>query len=178
MTLAAIVEMDEERDRKTCVHLDLKVTGANHELAQWLLDHPRYSGRVVGEWLQCGHDRINGLRNWAAGGFNGSPFDRNNKPDKRPRHDVAAPLRQSPLKSNDNSEPNEDDDISEHIAAPAEIEENVLYIIQRINENAKASSKILKASALDREAAERISTAIERMIQKWRSIQSTLAKKG
>ena len=33
MHTAAIIEMDAERDRKTCVSLDLKVTGANRELA-------------------------------------------------------------------------------------------------------------------------------------------------
>jgi hypothetical protein len=29
-------ETDAERDRKTCIALDQKVTGANRELAQWL----------------------------------------------------------------------------------------------------------------------------------------------
>jgi hypothetical protein len=74
-----------------------------------------------------------------------------------------------------------DDDVEsddDEMAAPAQIEDNVLYAIQRINENARVFSTILKASALNREAAGRINTALERMIQKWRSIQSTLEKKG
>jgi hypothetical protein len=74
-------------------------------------------------------------------------------------------------------DPGVGDATADDLAAPNEIEDNVLYVIQRINENARASNKLLRASALDREAAERISTAIERMIQKWRSIQSTLARK-
>jgi hypothetical protein len=37
-------ETDRDRDRKTCIALDLKVTDANHALEQWLLDHPGYSG--------------------------------------------------------------------------------------------------------------------------------------
>ena len=70
------------------------------------------------------------------------------------------------------------DDAADEIAAPEVIEDNLLYGIARASENAKAYNKIAKASALDREAAERISTAIERMIQKWRSVQLALAKKG
>jgi hypothetical protein len=49
--LGAVIvdEIDEieQRDRKICISLDRKVSGANHELAQWLIDHPRYSQRVV-----------------------------------------------------------------------------------------------------------------------------------
>ena len=63
-------------------------------------------------------------------------------------------------------------------AAPAQVEDSILYAIQRINENARVFNKILKASAFDREAVDRINTAIDRMIGKWRSIQSTLEKKG
>ena len=70
---AQIVEMDQERDRKTCLSLDLRVTGANHELGQWLVDHPRYSAPVVAGWLGCGETRIKELRRWAAGGFIGAP---------------------------------------------------------------------------------------------------------
>jgi hypothetical protein len=40
----------EERDRKTCISLDAKATGAERELAQWLLDHPGYSGADVAGW--------------------------------------------------------------------------------------------------------------------------------
>lgn len=180
--LAQIVEMDQERDRKTCVTLDLKVTGANHELAQWCFDHPRYSQRVIAGWLGCDHTRIFHLRKWASNGFDGSPFDSKNKPDsRRPDHSGGA-RHQSPLKTNDNSDAVEHDAdgvvIEDEIAAPEQIEDNILYAIQRINENARAFSKILRASALDREAVERINTAVDRMIQKWRSIQSTLEKKG
>jgi hypothetical protein len=69
------------------------------------------------------------------------------------------------------------DDDDDGIAAPERIEANVSYVIQRINDNARAIGKILKASALDRAAAERISTEINRMFQKWRPILSTLEKK-
>ena len=31
-----IIEMDIERDRKTCIAIDLEVTGANRKLAQWV----------------------------------------------------------------------------------------------------------------------------------------------
>ena len=37
-----IIEMDEERARKECLALNLKAIGANRELAQWLLDNPRW----------------------------------------------------------------------------------------------------------------------------------------
>jgi hypothetical protein len=65
----AIIEMDKERDRKTCIALDQKVAGANRELAQWLLDHPRYAGAAVASWLGCEKRRIERLRKWAKNGF-------------------------------------------------------------------------------------------------------------
>ena len=174
---AVIIEMDQERDRKTCIHLDLKVTGANRELAQWLLDHPRYPATDIANWLGCGATRIKDLRIWAGKGFaeDAHPTRARSRRDDRRRADDAS------LETNDNSELDDDPgegDATDEVAAPDEIENNGLYVIQRINANAKASNKILKASAIDREAAERISTAIERMIDKWRSIQSTLARKG
>jgi hypothetical protein len=68
-------------------------------------------------------------------------------------------------------------DSSDEIAPPEEIEDNVLYAINRINEHTRVFKKLLRISALDREAATRINTAISRMMGKWRSIQSTLEKK-
>jgi hypothetical protein len=55
---AVIIEMDEERDRKACIALDLKVTAANRELAQWLLDHPQYTAPQAAAWLGRGRSRI------------------------------------------------------------------------------------------------------------------------
>jgi ParB/RepB/Spo0J family partition protein len=69
-----------------------------------------------------------------------------------------------------------DDDDSE-VASPEVVEENILYAIARINENSNAFNKILKLSALDREAASRISVAIDRAIGKLRLVKSTLEKK-
>jgi hypothetical protein len=133
---AAIYEMDSERDRKTCVALDLKVSGANQELAQWLLDHPRYSGEVVGGRLGCSKSRIAYLRKWAREGFHGTPFDRTNKPDERYRHDASStPSGNAPLKSQDNSEPTQDSDDAhdpDAVADPAVVEENALDVLGRI----------------------------------------------
>ena len=182
--LAKIVEIDEERDRKICMSLDLKVTGANHELAQWLLDHPRYSGVVIGGWLGCSKNRINTLRRWAAKGFSGTPFDAENHPDGRKARRAANPSRvQVALETNDNSESDDEFDpetgeVRDEVAAPEVLEDNILHAISGMNENARIFNKLLKVSALDREAADRINTAIDRMMGKWRSIQSTLKRKG
>lgn len=181
--VAQIIEMDQERDRKTCLSLDLKVSGANRELAQWCLDHPKYSQRAIASWLGCDHTRIFYLRKWASNGFQGSVFDSQNKPGNRASSDRGAGRHQSPLETNDNSgsEVEHDEDgvvVEGDIVSPDQVEDNILYALQRINENARAFNKILRASALDREAVERINTAVERMIHKWRSIQSTLEKKG
>src|SRR5262245_48717053 len=97
MMTASIIEMDEERDRKTCVQLDLKVTGPNHELAQWLLDHPRYPNTVVARWLGCNESRIRKLRQWAKEGFVGI-YDKSHSKPKSPKS--ANPT----LKSQDNPE--------------------------------------------------------------------------
>jgi hypothetical protein len=116
--------------------LDLKVTGANRELAQWLLDHPRYSGVVVAAWLGCGKTRIKGLRQWATNGFNGSPFDSKNKPDGRRNHDAAARRGRGPLKTKDNSESNDDFETDGgEIAPPDVLEDNILHAIGGVRPN-------------------------------------------
>jgi hypothetical protein len=46
-------------------------------------DHPRYTQRTIASWLDCTPSRIARLRKWAQRGFQGTPFDKNNKPDKR-----------------------------------------------------------------------------------------------
>jgi hypothetical protein len=56
------------------------------------------------------------------------------------------------------------------------LEDNILHAIGGMNENARVFNKLLKVSALDRAAVTRINTAIDRMMGKWRSIQSTLEK--
>jgi hypothetical protein len=63
------------------------------------------------------------------------------------------------------------------IASPAVLEDNILHVIGSMNENARVFNKLLKISVFDREAVTRVNTAIDRMIGKWRSIQSTLEKK-
>jgi hypothetical protein len=63
------------------------------------------------------------------------------------------------------------------VADPAVIEDNLLYSLQRMNEHARVFKKLFKASVFDREAEGRISTAIDRMILKWRSTQATLTKR-
>lgn len=64
------------------------------------------------------------------------------------------------------------------IAAPEVLEDNILHALGGMNENARIFHRLLKISAFDRVAANRIATAIDRAIEKWRSIQSTLEKKG
>jgi hypothetical protein len=75
-----------------------------------------------------------------------------------------------------NSEPDEGDSEDE-VAEPAVLEDNILHAIGGMNENARVFNKLLRIAALDREAVARINTAIDRMIGKWRSIQSTLEKR-
>lgn len=70
----------------------------------------------------------------------------------------------------------EENDYENRATPPAVVEDNILYGLQRINENARVFNKILRASALDREAADRINTALDSTISKLRSIKSTLEK--
>jgi hypothetical protein len=71
----------------------------------------------------------------------------------------------------------EADDPDAKVTSPAVLEDNILHAISRINDNARLFNKLLKISALDREAAARIATAIDVAIGKLRSIKSTLEKK-
>jgi hypothetical protein len=157
----------EDHDRRECVALDGKVTGANRELAQWLLDHPVYSAAEVAKWLNCGDSRIKGLRRWAQGGFAETPFSRS----------LRRPVAGDTLKTNDNFE---DDDFepSNEVEDPAKILTNILDTINHAKGVAEAYRKILKVSPFDREAKVEIYNAINKLIVKWRTVQSTLDTKG
>lgn len=66
------------------IALGAKATGAERKLAQWLIDRPQYSERVVAGWLDCGETRIKQLRRWAERGFPGEPMGgRTKKPGGR-----------------------------------------------------------------------------------------------
>lgn len=172
MPQAAIYEMDEERDRKTCLSLDHKVTGANRELAQWLLDHPRYSAPQVAEWLGCGDERIRRLRIWAKDGFEGSPQSRS-----RTGHKTSSP-RDGVLETNDN--PETEDQIENRNEDPEMVEDadqvatNALDTIKRQSAVAKAYRKVFQVSSLDRAAKEEVRSAIAELISKWQSVQRLL----
>jgi hypothetical protein len=60
------------------------------------------------------------------------------------------------------------------VADAAEIEDSALHSLGRNSEHARLFKKLFKLSAFDREAKDRIITAIETMIKKWRSTQATL----
>jgi hypothetical protein len=85
--------------------------------------------------------------------------------------------RRLPAPKADNSEPEAEDSESD-IAPPEVVEENILYCLDRTNEHARVFKKFIKLSAFDREAVARISTAIDKMIGKFRSVQSTLTGKA
>jgi hypothetical protein len=72
----------------------------------------------------------------------------------------------------------DDDDEESEIAPPEVIEDNIMYGIGRMDANLRMFNRLLKLSALDREAAARISSAIDRSIGKLRLIKSTLEKKA
>jgi hypothetical protein len=66
----------------------------------------------------------------------------------------------------------------EEIADAAQIEDNIIHCMERVNHHVPMFKKHIKLSAFDREAKERISAAIDSTIQKLRSVQSVLAKNG
>jgi hypothetical protein len=139
---------------------------------------PEKSDRAIASEIGVDHKTVGSARR--SGGDHSPPEKRIGKDGKsypaksqtvrERRHDVDAPLE-----TNDNSE--SDNDADNEMAPPEEIESHLLHTLGAFNENARMFNKLLKASAMDHEAVDRINTAIDRMIQKWRSIQSTLEKK-
>jgi hypothetical protein len=138
---------------------------------------------VIANWLGCGKTRIGDLRQWARNGFEKTPAER-----RLERADVRR-AGQEPLKTNDNStdapepatrtpappaspEPPEPPEVAE----PDEVEDNVLYTLARQNEHAKAFKRIFKLSSFEHAAQVRIATAIDRMIENWRSTRAALMK--
>jgi hypothetical protein len=174
MQTTAIIEMDAERDRKICVSLDLKVIGADRELAQWLLDHPRYSAPVVAGWLGCSETRIKQLRGWANKGFVGPQRDGNLS---QPRNDNRRRDVDAPLNPQENPDPSQDDDTS-YVADPEVIKENLMDTLGQHSAVAGAFIKILKQSSLAEGATGEMNSAINRLITRWRSVQAILTKEG
>ena len=166
---AVIIEMDEERARKECLALDLKVAGATRELAQWLLDHPQYTAAQVARGVGCGETKIKQLRRWAQSGFSDEKhpkavrrgFEDNYKRDRR-----AETARQRAAR--------EDAEIAE----PETIEANLHHYMLRMNNFARMFRDHFRLSAFDREAETRIVAAIDRTIEKWRSTQAIIIKRG
>jgi hypothetical protein len=165
--MSEIIEMDVERDRKTCVSLDLKVDGANRELAQWLLDHPRYSGAEVAGWLGCSKTRINDLRSWAKGGFVVTPTQA-----RKSRHDDRR-AGQSAQKSQENSEGAASVEEIE-TESPDKIVTNFLDKVSRHAAVLRAYKKVFGVSALDQAQKDEVRTAIGRLITKWQSLERGL----
>lgn len=166
-----IIEMDQERDRKTCIALDHKVTGANRELAQWLADHKIYSARVVADWLACGSTRIHYLRKWATDGFEGKPF---------PSGTSVHAHEQSPLKSQDNSEEEldaEEDVEKPDVAPPEEITSNFLETVSTHKAILRTYKKIFSVAALDRAQKDEVRAAIRDLITKWQHLERALSPK-
>jgi hypothetical protein len=168
----AIIREAEEHDRRECIALDLKVGGANRELAQWLIDHPSYPNTAVANWLGCDETRIRKLRKWAVNGFI-TPSHQSGA--KRAGDSVTSP--NVPLKTNDNFrddnfEPGDD------VEDSAQVLKNILDSIGHAKSVAEAYRKILKSSSFDRGAKAEIYNAINQLIVKWRSVQSTLDTKG
>jgi hypothetical protein len=92
----------------------------------------------------------------------------------RSSYDEATQVAKGKVEINDNS----DDDDDNEIAPPGVLAENILYAIGGVNENARIFNKLLKVSVLNREAVAQINLAIEGMIKKWRSLQSTLEEQN
>jgi hypothetical protein len=63
----------------------------------------------------------------------------------------------------------------ESVEEPKQVHMNVLDTIEQSKAVAEAYRKIFKVSPFDREAKKEISEAIDALIRKWRSVQSTLA---
>jgi hypothetical protein len=171
--VAAIIEMAEERDRKECIALDQKVTGANQELGQWLLDHEIYTGAEVARWLECGPDRIKRLRNWGEAGFplcGPEQWYEQNRPKRASTRDEA-------LKTNDNLEDDTFEPL-EDVEDPVKVLENILDSIKDAKAVAEAYRKILSKSPFAREEKKKIYDEITLLISKWKRVQSTLDRKG
>ena len=155
-----IIEMDIERDRKACIQLDLKVTGANRELAQWLMDHPRYPATVAASWLGCGDTRIKQLRRWAEFGFSD---DRHPTVDRRRYADHRRRAADPPLESLDNPEEGE----IEEVADPAGF---IVAVAQNATDKANIAVRNIERDFTDDDRA-KIVQAIDALIRKWTSVK-------
>jgi hypothetical protein len=173
----ALVESVEARDRRDCVELYTRADGSNRDFAQWLLDHKSYPNTVVAEWNGCSENKIRKLRAWAKNGFKDSPYQADL--DRESTRSSNQPLKTNDDFSDDDFEPGGEvvDGIG-GVADPAHTLKNALDSISGAKAVAEAWRKILKATPFDSEAKAEICNAITLLIAKWRTVQTTLEKKG
>lgn len=178
-TPPAIIRSEEEHDRKECVALATRADGSNREWADWANKHS-YTNATLAQWTGWSKSKVTYLRMWAANGFLGSPFDRNNQPRSRSGQEPD----QEPLKTKDNftdtPKPDEDEDEDGFggVEDPAAIVSNVLDSISGAKSLFEAWRKTFTASAFDREQKAQLYNAINLLIAKLRKVQSTLDTKG
>jgi hypothetical protein len=127
----------------------------------------------VAKWAGCGETRIKQLRRWAQGGFVGTPFSRS----------LRRPPADGTLKTNDNFqddvfEPDLEDEEIGGVEDPVEVLKNVLDTLKGMKALAEACRKVTKQSSLDSDAKAQIYNAIQLLIVKLKTVQSTLDKKG
>lgn len=137
------------------------------------------TGAEIGALVGNSKAWANRMIAWARGGFNGHPFADANDPNKgKDRAGYAG--RHLPLKDKDNFEddPTHNDEEAELVESPEVVKRNVFDTIDRHAAVVRAYKKIFRLSSFDRGAKKEISDAIERLISKWRAVQSTLTRRS
>lgn len=169
--VSVIIEMDVERDRKECIKLNYEADSGNRKLAQWLLDHPIYTGAQVAVWLDCSKTRINDLRQWAADGFQKNPSEKRRDRASREKSQTDRSAGREALESLDNLEPQEE------IADPAGF---IVAIAKNASDKANIAVRNLQNNFTSDDQT-KIIEAIDALIRKWNSVKrkiQTKLKKG
>lgn len=170
--IAAIIEMDAERDRKECVKLYQQSEMGNRALAEWLLKHFQYSGAEVARWVGCEESKIQRLRRWARAGFkDATPNPRKNR--------KPAPVPDEPLESLENSNPYENDE--DNMLADGETRlsriDICLDIIGGAGDKTRLLSRHLNQSLTSEDIAA-IILGIEALLNKWSKIKQRLERRN
>jgi hypothetical protein len=94
---------------------------------------------------------------------------------------VTAPTHEAHCSYHEPADADDEDleqDDGVQLLSPAEIEENVLCLVADLGEHGRVARRFFKLTSFSHEQKERISTAIEAMIKKWRLVQATLNKQS
>jgi ParB-like chromosome segregation protein Spo0J len=133
-------------------------------IAELVKAQPEKSDRAIAEQAKTDHKKVGRVRKAQEATGAIAPVEKRTGKDGKARKQPAAKAKKAKLTQ----------ETSEFVASPETVARNLRDWISQHYAGAEAARKVIKASHLEDEVRKEIARSIERLIQKWKSVLSTL----